>query len=135
MKTLHWTALLLVLFHSALRTFGHDVPVHKAITDNAVQSAEEGSPEFNSFLSLIATDSYVPSQALLSMVSGSAHEDDPETKFSPQDAGKFRSFNHFYDPLETQYGKGLSDVPAGRIQQGEWSLEIGRLLRTEPHNI
>jgi hypothetical protein len=40
------------------------------------------------------------------MMEGSAHEDD-----AGKDEGGNRSYNHFYDPLDTTYGKGLSDIP------------------------
>jgi hypothetical protein len=63
------------------------------------------------FLDTIASDAFFASNAATFLIEGSAREDDPESKFSKKDDGQFRSMNHFYDPLDTNFGKGLSDTP------------------------
>jgi len=56
------------------------------------------------------------------MKQGSREEDDGLTnKFNG--GGGWRSLNHFYDPLDAKYNKGLSDVPWDRR---DWGGAIGR---------
>lgn len=100
--------LCLGLFSYAI--FGHDVPVHQAITVNAAESAFNSSSAYASFVQVVASDlSYAGENGITnSIVKGSAFEDNLPT---PIDEGGYRSINHFYDPLDTTYGKGLSDIP------------------------
>ena len=43
----------------------------------------------------------------------------PSRPHAQKDAGGWRSLNHFYDPLDTKYGKGLSDfAPDIRVLEG-----------------
>ncbi|MFZ0827849.1 MAG: DUF642 domain-containing protein [Verrucomicrobiia bacterium] len=99
-------AATLGFYQSAL--LGHDIRVHQAITANAVTSAFNDSTAFSQFIDTISSDRIL-SQATKSMVDGSGFEDNINIK---GDAGGIRSYNHFYDPLDTTYGKGLSDWPA-----------------------
>lgn len=90
-------------------TFAHDVPVHWTITVNATASALDDSSAYANFLNTISSDCNAIT-ATNAMVFGSGREDAP-IKGIPLDAGGKRSINHFYDPLDTKYGKGLSDIP------------------------
>jgi hypothetical protein len=56
--------------------FGHDVPVHRKITQHAADSAFANSFAYKGFLDTISTDCDKPT-AVQSMVEGSAREDDP----------------------------------------------------------
>ena len=85
--------------------FGHEVPVHVQITQNAAAAARTDSPAYNGFVSLISPDCDYQT-ALEAMKEGSRREDD-----AGKDEGGNRSYNHFYDPLDTTHGKGLSDIP------------------------
>jgi hypothetical protein len=97
--------LIFGLVLSASTMFSHDAPVHRAITINAAESALGASSGYASFFDLISSDlPFV--DATNSMVDGSWRED----AFNI-DEGGIRSYNHFYDPLDTTYGKGLSDYP------------------------
>jgi len=96
----------LVLFGSVM--FAHDVPVHQQITANAADTALTFSAAYAGFLSTVSGDIAI-ADARKSLIEGSAREDDPVSFSSPQDGGHFRSLNHFYDPLDQVYGKGLSD--------------------------
>ncbi len=75
---------------------GHDVPVHRAITINAAESAYANSPAFGSFINVVSSDGRLLSDATNSLVDGSAHEDDPPGNQSPNlnDGGGYRSLNH-----------------------------------------
>jgi len=90
------------------QAFGHDVPVHRTITANAASAAYNYSSGFSDFINIISSDKILLNNATNSLVNGSAHEDDPVGLF-PTDIGGYRSLNHFYDPLDTHYNKGLSD--------------------------
>lgn len=97
--------LTLSLGLSACATFGHDAPVHIAITINAAASALSDSPAYADFLNSVSSD--LPMlYATNYMVIGSWREDD-----FYKDEGGLRSYNHFYDPLDPTYDKGLSDYP------------------------
>ena len=84
---------------------GHEVVVHRRITENASASALADSSAYLSLVDTVSTDcSY--EAALAAMVLGSEREDD-----TGRDAGGKRAYNHFYDPLT---GQGLSDYPPDR---------------------
>jgi hypothetical protein len=87
--------------------FSHDISVHKAITMNAAKSAFVGSTSYTAFINAVTADCSLH-DATNSMVFGSDMEDNRPV---PIDAGGYRSINHFYDPLDNTYGKGLSDFP------------------------
>jgi len=103
--------LALTLVLSGWSSFGHDVPVHRKITQHAVASALAGSPAFADFLATVSSDS--DPNITTNLVEGSAREDDPnkDEGFPLEDGGGLRSLNHFYDPLDGMYDKGLSDYP------------------------
>jgi hypothetical protein len=88
---------------------GHVVPVHKAITMAAMQAELRAPSEYTVFLDAVSEDCPLFNATNATFL-GSGLEDAPE-KGIPLDAGGNRSINHFYDPLDTIYGKGLSDVP------------------------
>src|ERR1700722_1195669 len=106
--------IALCLAMSGIDSFGHDQNVHRAITANAEASAFAHSSAYSSFINAISSDFPRFSQpnqiegATNSMINGSNDED---FKRNEDPLGGYRSLNHFYDPLDTQYGKGLSDVP------------------------
>lgn len=103
---LRWfLAVSLILYSGAL--FGHEIPVHQAITANAAASAFNDSPDFSGFIAVVSSDRSLK-QAEISMVNGSGFEDNIDIV---GDVGGKRSMNHFYDPLDNIYGKGLSDSP------------------------
>jgi hypothetical protein len=85
---------------------GHDVPVHRRITQKAAASALAGSAGFTKFLATVSADCDLAA-ATNYLVEGSAREHDPDANH-PKDAGGYRSMNHFYDPLTR---RGLSDAP------------------------
>jgi len=89
-------------------TFAHDVPVHRAITVNAATAAMANSSAYASFVNVISSDLIYtgPNGASDAMALGSDLEDN---SVPPKDEGGLRSLNHFYDPLDNTYGKGLSD--------------------------
>ena len=99
-------AVCLPLFIGAV--YGHDIPVHQAITFNAAQTAHESSPAYISFIDAISSDlPYAgPLGVTNATIDGSGFEDNIDV---PGDIGKKRSLNHFYDPLDHTYYKGLSD--------------------------
>ncbi len=88
--------------------FAHDVPVHEAITANAAIAAMAHSPAYAGFVDMISSDLIYTgfSGATNAMALGSDLEDN---SVPPKDEGGLRSLNHFYDPLDNTYGKGLSD--------------------------
>jgi|GEM_PF-4534917 len=92
----------------AFSSLAHDQIVHQAITSHAETVAYAESPAYTNFINTVASDRprTGPKGAIHWMVYGSYHEDD-----AGKDAGGNRSYNHFYDPLDTSYGKGLSEVP------------------------
>ncbi|HEX3856074.1 MAG TPA: hypothetical protein VHY30_02120 [Verrucomicrobiae bacterium] len=93
--------------------FGHDQIVHRAITVNASAVAVNHSPAFNSFINIISPDRGLQ-QATNSMSDGSFEEDDGPTNIL-NGGGGYRSLNHFYDPVYSNYGRGLSDsIPDNR---------------------
>jgi hypothetical protein len=98
--------LFFCLISFGLRSYGHEQIVHQAITVNAAAAALNHSPSYVDFINLITSDGVARIDATNRMVLGSYDED-----FSGQDAGGNRSYNHFYDPLDQTYGKGLSDIP------------------------
>lgn len=100
-KALYLTFSFALFLRASL---AHDIVVHEQITLNAASSAATYSPAYNDFLDTISSDCSV-AQAVSLMKVGSGLEDNKD-----EDAGGKRSFNHFYDPLDNQYGQGLSDV-------------------------
>lgn len=108
MKAKQLLLLSVILFKTNL--FGHEQVVHEAITFNAAESAFDDSPRYASFINLTSFD--LPLSGIKSgtnsMRIGSFDED-----FGPKEEklGGYRSLNHFYDPLDTGFGKGLSDSP------------------------
>jgi hypothetical protein len=95
--------------------FAHDIPVHRSITYNAAQSAQEISTAYAAFIGSISQD-LSPHNATNEMIHGSAYEDNIDV---PNDLGGKRSLNHFYDPLDGTFGKGLSDRPTDtRLLEG-----------------
>jgi len=93
---------LVVSFGLCENVFGHDVPVHQKITENAIESTLTYSSAYAGFIDTVSAD--YPAEAITnSIIEGSAREDD----FN-KDEGGIRSYNHFYDPLDPTYGKGLS---------------------------
>jgi hypothetical protein len=107
--------LIFVFGLSVSVAWAHDVPVHQAITYNAAEAAYAHSPAYQSFANTISSDlSYLgPRGATNSMILGSGEEDDGPTNIL-NGGGGHRSYNHFYDPLDNTYGKGLTDVPNDR---------------------
>jgi hypothetical protein len=91
--------------------FGHEVIVHQAITVNAAESAYAHSPAYAGFINVIISDRSLTQETNLMRI-GSGEEDD-NAKQDP--VGGYRSLNHFYDPLDNAYGKGLSDSPGGSL--------------------
>ena len=94
------------------------MPVHKNITVYAEESTFAHSSAYDDFLNIVSSDRPrvpLPGQNSLtnSLVDGSAHEDDPASPNKPVfgAGGGWRSLNHFYDPLDGTYNKGLSDYP------------------------
>jgi hypothetical protein len=75
---------------------------------NAAKAAYANSSAYVDFVNTISSDFSYTGQfgATNSMVEGSFNEDFAN---EPGDVGGNRSYNHFYDPLDTTYGKGLSD--------------------------
>src|SRR5208337_1405153 len=107
-------------------SFGHEVPVHRQITQNAANLAGNHSAGYSDFLNSVSADCGTP-LAVQCIVEGSAAEDAPTTQYA-KDAGGWRSYNHFYDPLDTTYGKGLSEVPIfGRRLVGTNSFAWGSI--------
>ena len=90
--------------------FAHDPPVHRAITVNAAAAAYTNSLAYSNFVDMVSSD-LPTAQATNYMVIGSDLEDNT---MPPSDVGGYRSVNHFYDPLDNTYGKGLSDSPPDR---------------------
>src|SRR5579859_6021245 len=103
------TVLIVCVGLCARATFGHDIPVHQAITFNAAESAYDESSAYSNFVNVISPDlSYLGSQgATNAMVNGSGLEDNINVK---GDVGGARSLNHFYDPTKSP-PKGLTDRP------------------------
>jgi hypothetical protein len=103
----------LILFFTLpiFSSLAHEQVVHEAITVNAAESAYANSPAFASFINTINSDGRLLKDTTNSMAKGSFEEDD-NAKRDP--VGGNRSYNHFYDPLDTTYGKGLTDVPNDR---------------------
>ena len=102
---------LLSLNLFGVHSFAHDQIVHEAITVNAAESALHNSPGYSSFLSIVSSD--LPLFGVTSATNylriGSYDEDyDPDNPDNEKTGG-YRSLNHFYDPLDNTYGKGLSD--------------------------
>ena len=99
--------VLLCLVLHGINSFGHEQVVHQAITRHAVDSVSQ-DPSFANFFSVIASDDRTLIRAKTFMVLGSYDED-----FGPDNEklGGYRSLNHFYDPLDNSFGKGLSDAP------------------------
>jgi hypothetical protein len=95
--------MALAMFGYAWASCGHDIPVHKLITQNAAESALQYT-NFATFLDAVPDITLY--DATNAMVTGSGLEDGYNI-----DAGGIRSYNHFYDPLDNLYGKGLSDYP------------------------
>jgi hypothetical protein len=114
MKTKHIIVLFLSL--SWIDLFGHDIPVHRAITVNAAASALSGFSASTDFLNMISSDCDLFT-ATNSMVEGSAHEDD---KLDQDHVGGYRSLNHFYDPTKNP-PIGLTDQP--------WPLPVAKIGR------
>jgi hypothetical protein len=97
--------LVFVVGLSEFAALAHDKPVHQAITINAAVAARGDSPAYAGFLNTISSDCSLR-DATNAMVLGSALEDNIDVI---GDVGGARSLNHFYDPLDNTYGKGLSD--------------------------
>jgi hypothetical protein len=85
----------------------HEQIVHQAITVNAAQAAISHSLGFEDFASLVSSDRSLK-QATNLMVLGSFEEDDDAKR---DKVGGNRSYNHFYDPVYTVDGRGLSEIP------------------------
>ena len=115
------TVLIVCVGLCARATFGHDIPVHQAITFNAAESAYDESSAYSNFVNVISPDlSYLGSQgATNAMVNGSGLEDNIDVT---GDVGGERSLNHFYDPTksppigltDTGWPWPLSSTPLGR---------------------
>jgi hypothetical protein len=105
MKIKYIFILCLVMFE--VDSFGHDQIVHQAITANAAASAMDESPAYGGFINTVSSDLALK-DATNFMVDGSYDEDYID---QPGDVGGKRSLNHFYDPLDNTYYKGLSDSP------------------------
>jgi hypothetical protein len=95
------------------KLLGHDVSVHEKITKYADDLAHDNSPGYEAFINTISDDFdfSAPKGITNALISGAGLED---SKNLPGDAGKLRSLNHFYDSIDTTYGKGLSDSPPDR---------------------
>jgi hypothetical protein len=104
MKTLFKLKSILILCLALLAgvMYGHEQPVHFAITLNAAASARDASTAYANFLNTISSDCDSVT-ATNSMAWGSFGEDNINL-----DEGGLRSLNHFYDPLS---GQGLSNIP------------------------
>jgi hypothetical protein len=90
-----------------VNSFGHEQIVHEAITANAIESAQINSPAYAGFINAVSSDATLFA-ATNSMVFGSFDEDFASAE---DKVGGNRSYNHFYDPLDATYSKGLSDIP------------------------
>lgn len=90
---------------SAFEISAHDVPVHQRITLHAAASAYDDSPAYYSFVNVISSDlSYTGANGATNfMMLGSGLEDAPVPGIK-LDVGKYRSLDHFYDPLDCMYG-------------------------------
>jgi len=98
-------ACVIICFSLGGRLFAHDQAVHVAITVTAAESALRNSTSFAGFVNLVNDD--CPEDAATNAIAqGSYSEDNRDL-----DSGGKRSLNHFYDPLDQVYGKGLSDSP------------------------
>lgn len=130
MKIKYLFICCLVLF--GIDLFGHEQIVHQEITAKATDAANSDSLAFKDFISLINSDGRLLQDAKRKMVEGSYNEDWAN---QPGDDGGKRSFNHFYDPLDTTYGKGLSDVPIfGRRLVGNNSFVWASVLHCQGIN-
>jgi len=105
MKIKYIPILCLAFFNT--NAFGHVQSVHEAITVNAAASAGEGSPGYGAFFNAVSSD-FLLVVATNSMRIGSHNEDFTD---EPADVGGKRPLNHFYDPLDHTFYKGLSDSP------------------------
>jgi len=121
MKTAVIFTLIASLFFCG-RMFGHEVPVHRAITTRAEQAAYNKSIAYFDFINIIKAD-FKLQTVINDIIDGSAHEDDP-IGHVPTDIGGYRSLNHFYDPLTDL---GLSETPLEKNLRGRatkyWSFE------------
>lgn len=102
--------IILSLVWPCLDLFGHDQNVHEAITVHAADVAYAHSPGFKEFLNTVSADKPLSglTSGTNSMRVGSHHEDFADES---GDVGGKRSLNHFYDPLDANFDKGLSDIP------------------------
>jgi hypothetical protein len=131
MKTKRILIISLSFGLSGINLFGHDQIVHQAITANAATSALTSSPAYAGFVNTVSSDVTLFA-ATKSMVDGSFDEDIAD---QPGDAGGKRSLNHFYDPLDNTYGKGLSDSPQDqRIVVGTNSFAWGSVSNCVGYN-
>jgi hypothetical protein len=140
-------SLALGVVLSGSLVFGDVTAVHRKITEKASDCTLIYSSAYGAFLDTISLDEFTGADARKYLSEGSEREDDPVTQLSAQDAGGFRSFNHFYDPLDPTYGKGLSDFPPDfRVRKGtnsfKWAsisnspgLPSGLLATSVPTNI
>src|SRR6266700_412140 len=76
--------LIFCLGFSVLAALGHDVPVHRKITENAADSAANISTNYLDFLDAVSSDVSI-GDARNSLSQGSAHEDDPVSPNPPID--------------------------------------------------
>ena len=86
----------------------HDIPVHRAITFNAAQSAYASSSAYANFIGIASYDAALKDMTN-AMVDGSELEDNIN---EPGDVGGERSMNHFYDPIHKigTHQIGLTDI-------------------------
>jgi len=116
-----------VLFLQA--SLAHDIIVHQQITINAASSALTYSSAYDDFLNTISSDCSA-AQAVGLMKVGSGLEDNVDI-----DAGGKRPFNHFYDPLDNQYGKGLSDFGEFHFLFGQNSFTWASISNSPGYNV
>jgi hypothetical protein len=95
---------VLILALGSIAAFGHNPLVHQAMTLNASESLLESTSASNykGFLDTISSD-IIPEKPTDSMAYGSRMEDN-----KLKDVGGWRQYCHFYDPVYSDYGRGLS---------------------------
>ena len=107
-------------------SFGHDIPVHRRITENAAESAVANSPAYFGFIDVISSD-FAYQAVTNSMIDGSGFEDNRNIDVNGNnDVGGARSLNHFYDPIHKVGGEAIGLTVAG-VALGRNSFDWGSI--------